>query len=357
VRKIIILSLIISLVAGITAFKNIDLDSEKVTGNYLEIYLRSQDIDFDVKPRAHISDAHIYTASGFLYAMGNPPTSYNFQHPPLIKYLFGYSEILLGSALYIQLLFAITLPLITFFIGLKTFKSLISPFIGALLLIFDPLYQDLSKHTLLDLGQAVFALLYVFSTLYLTKRPYISGIFLGFFAASKFWSPAIVFFFAVEMFLLLKTKKMKIKRIILTLLTAFITFNLVYIVSYSKVDSFNIFFWQAKIAKFMVHHDTASQLGSTLVLFLTGGFQTWWDQTISRDIWSIMWPVSFFMSIYLFIKNKKINEKTFLFAFPVVYLLSLSSQAPFSRYFILPLPFLYLALSHFLANIANPTKS
>lgn len=342
---------VLAIIALIISLANIDFNSEKITGEYIETYLRSQDIDFDVKPRTHISDAHIYSASGFLYAMGSSPTEYNFQHPPFTKYLFGLSAILFGSPFWIQLVFGIILPILTLYLGLKTFKSIIASFVASLLLVLDPLYQELTKHTLLDLGQSVFAICYVIVAIYFVNLPIVAGIFLGLFAASKFWSSATIFFIAVEAFLFWKKKKIDTKRIVVTLTTSFLIFNLTYIASYINTEGFNIFFWQAKVAKFMIHHDVATEFGGSLVLFLTGGFNTWWSGEQARDIWSILWPASSIASLFLFMKHKSIDNKAFIFIFPILYIFSLVGQAPFSRYFILALPFFYLSLAYLLIKI------
>jgi hypothetical protein len=333
----------IAILAGV---KNINFDSQKVTGEYLETYLRSQDIDFDVKPRVHISDEHIYNASGFLYALGSSPTDYNFQHPPLIKYLFGYSSVFLSSPFFAQIVFAVLLPAITYYLGLRVFGSRAVAFLAAVFLILDPLYQELTSQTLLDLGQATFALLYITAALFFTSSPVV-GIFLGLFAASKFWSPALVVFVLTEAFHLWNTKKIDFRRIVVTLAIAFLVFNLTYFVAYIKHDGFNIIFWQAKIAKYMLEHDAATAFGSSLALFLTGQFSRW------QNTWSALWPLSFTVSVLNLLKAKNINKKFFIYVFPVVYLLSLGSQAPFSRYFILALPFLYMGLANLIINRVN----
>ena len=125
-------------------------------------YWLSQDIPYEVAgKRIFLSDDQIHQAVGFLYWQGYDPSVLNFQHPPLIKYLFGLGIIILGNPLLIQLIFGSLLILITFDLGLKVFKSAKLSFLAALLLIFDPLFIDLSTKALLDLGQAVLIVSYV----------------------------------------------------------------------------------------------------------------------------------------------------------------------------------------------------
>lgn len=346
-----VLMAVLAILSALVAFRNIDFESEKVTGDYIATYLRSQDINFDVKPRAHISDEHIYVASGFLYATGSSPTEYNFQHPPLIKYLFGISAIHLGSAMWVQYAFAVALPLLTYLLGMKIFKSNFVGFMGSIFLIFDPLFINLSRHALLDLGQATFAVSYVLVSLCFPKRPAVSGMLLGLFAASKFYSPAIVYFLAVEALLFITNKKIDAKRILITLASSFLVFNLIYIQAYLKVGRFNIMFWQAKIIKYMLHHDAAASVGASIVLFMTGSFKNWWGRGPSRDTWSLLWPTAFLVNLVNILRSTHIDKKMFIFAFPVLYLISLSAQAPFSRYFILVMPFLYLGTAFGLRSL------
>lgn len=349
-----ILAFIVFIVSLLLVFNNIRPSLTPLLGEDIEKYLRSQDIDFDVKPRAHISDSEIYRASGFLYFLGAPPTSYNFQHPPVIKYFFGASEVILGNALYVQFIFGVALVMLTFYLGMKTFESAAISLSASVLLIFDPLFRELTRSTLLDLGQAVFALAYFILAIHYHKKAntgVLAGVLLGLFAGAKFWSSAIVFLLMAEVFIFLKSKKIEKGRIFATLTTAFLVFNAFYAVSYFNSPDFNILFWQAKMAKFMLHHDVATALGANLILFLTGNYSAWWAGEMLRDTWSFVWPLSFLVSLFAFIKQRKEAVKSFHLIFPILYLFSLSTQAPFSRYFILVLPFLYLNLAFLIRKV------
>ena len=353
------LIILIATFATYSSIYSIDFSKDQITPKHIEEYLRSQDIENYLGPaRAHVSDSHIYTASGFLYTLGASPFKYNFEHPPLIKYLFGLSSILLGTAYFAQIGFCILLPILTYILGQNIIKNRLAAFLASFLLIIDPLYLSLAKNLLLDLGQSVFALGYIISSLTLSnskKRTVLSGLFLGLFAASKFWYPAVIFFVITENFMFYK-KKFSPKRIFATLSVAFVVFSLVYLPAYLSGYSYNIVFLQAKIAKFMLEHDVSTQVGSLFTLFLNGKLSPWWQggSSLIQTEWTIFWPVAFVGSILNIIYERRINKKTFLGILPIVYLISLLGGAPFTRYFILALPFLYLSTFDLATKLWEP---
>jgi len=130
--------------------------------------------------------------------------------------------------------------------------------------------------------------------------------------------------------------KINIKNELIILFIAFLTFCLTYVVSFIKSDGlFNIFFWQAKLLKFMLEHNVATKWGSTLKMFF-GGY--------------LLWPIIFFVNLYLLFKTKIKEVKFLIYLLPILYLFLLTFQLSFTRYFILILPFLYLSLGKFVVS-------
>lgn len=294
-------------------------------------YLRSQDIEDPasrIKDRLIISDSDIYSATGYLYAKGEDPTRYNFQHPPLIKYLFGFSIFLTGNPFYVQAIFGLTLLFITYFLGTKILKNQLLALVPVMLLLTDPLYGSMMTETLLDLGQAVFALAYI-TLIFLYPESYIlQGLVLGLFAASKFWSTAIVFVILIYGYkLFIKKEKLNLKGGTLSFVVAFAVFALTYLVSLTR--GLNMFFFLAKDLKYMLAHDSAGVFGGTILLFLKG---------------YVLWPISLLAGIYPMFKTKVKDIRFFFLILPIIYLLSLSTALPFTRYFLLILPILYINL-------------
>jgi hypothetical protein len=327
----------------------------KFNNNLIKSYLCSQDIPYEPPcKRLFLSDSDIHIASGYLYINGNDPASYNFQHPPLIKYLFGLSINLFRNPYYVNLLFGLGLIFLTYFIALKIYKSEIVSFLSSLLLVVDPLFINISSSALLDIGQAFFLLLY-FVSLFFIKNIWLLGISLGFLLASKFWGGSL-FFLLLFWFFGFYKRKIETKKFLFHLLIAFITLCFIYSKSFiDKGEFFNIMYFQLKVFKYWLQHSTTTMFGANLVLFLIGSFKSWWgNKSFSRsDVWSIIWPISFFINMfasYFYSKKSAINLKFLVSIIPILYLFYLSAQAPFSRYFILILPFLYITTTGWIVN-------
>lgn len=295
-------------------------------------YLRSQDIldrDNIIKDRIFVSDEEIYIASGYLYTNGASPIEYNFQHPPFIKYLFGLSSKYFNLPLLPNIFFGAILLLEVFLLGKFVFKSEIVGLLSSLLLLFDPVFKEVTIYALLDLGQIVFLLGFILTSFFWKKHWIGQGVLLGLAVASKFYSPVIIFLGIIYIYKFL-TKQFELKREILMLCVALITFALTYIASFINSD-FNFFFHQAKIIKFMLDHNQAVEWGGVIQMFF-GGY--------------IVWPILFFASIAVLLQEK-IKTFSFLISFiPASYLFIMLFQIPFTRYFILILPFFYAVFSY-----------
>jgi len=213
-----------------------DFVNYKFDPQVIEKYKRSQDITAEVENRTFISDSDIYLSAGYLYSKGENPIIYNFQHPPLIKYLFGFSIKLFSNPLIVQYIFGIIFIYLTYLLGKKVFNNSIVSIVSVFLVFFDPIFQNQLEGALLDIGQSVFGLGYVLSFLFLPGSIFVQGILLGLFAASKFWIAVIVIFGILNLykFFILK-KKLDYKNIICTVSIAFIVFSFTYLKTF--IDS------------------------------------------------------------------------------------------------------------------------
>lgn len=296
-------------------------------------YLKSQDIldtEDKIKNRIFVSDEEIYIASGYLYANRAKPTDYNFQHPPFVKYLFGLSAKYLNLPLLPNIIFGFLLLLEVYLLGLLVFKNKLIGLFASLLLLIDPVFKEVTIYALLDLGQMVFILGFLITTLYFKRYWVIQGVMLGLAMASKFYSPVIIFLGIIYLYKLL-TKQFNLKIELLVIIVSLLVFNLTYIDSFP----FNIFFYQAKIIKFMLDHNQAVESGGVIQMFF-GGY--------------ILWPILFFTNLYILFKSK-FSDPIFIYSLiPILYTLVLCFQLPFTRYFILILPFFYLTFASFLVN-------
>jgi hypothetical protein len=332
--------------------------SYKFDDKLISKYFCSQDIITEPKcKRLFLSDEEIHIAAGYLYVKGEDPTEYNFQHPPLIKYLYGLSTLGFGNPYLVQVLFGAVLLLAVYAAGLMIYRSFFIALLAGFFLIFDPLFIELSSQALLDLGQAVFLMFYVLSFLKFEKKYILQGVLLGLLCASKFWGVS-VFAVLFVLFYQLINKKFKFKNFIFHLVTGFVVFVLVYINVYLRRGfDFNIIFFQIKTLKYWLNHSVSAMPLGSLLLFLTGYVQEWWgEKQILKQVWSLFWPAGFFSSLLMLIKfliNGQLSKKIFIGIFPAVYLFFLSFQAPFTRCFILILPFAYLNLAFLIEKMLN----
>jgi hypothetical protein len=323
----------------------------------VEKYKRSQDITYGVEDRVHISDNDIYIASGYLYAQGENPTRYNFQHPPLIKYLYGISIKAVNNPYWVQLVFGVALIGLTYFLGIKLFKEGSVSIVASIFLIFDPSFFEVSSQALLDLGQAVFALAYFILVIFYPKKYKLQGLSLGLFLASKFWTAAIVFVLVLYGYKYLLKERVETMKVLYSFATAAVVFAAFYFKAYIDYGRyFDIVFFEAKVIKFMLQHNSSEVFGGSVILFITGYFSSWWGSGMTKSsVWSIFWPISFSISLIKSIR-KRLSYEHLIYVFPIVYLLLLSRQVPFTRYFVIILPYFYLGLSKSLYDVSLRIK-
>ncbi len=325
---------VLTLLFSVFILLNKELLFKKFNPQVVGNYQRSQDIedsDNKIKDRIFISDEDIYIASGYLYINGSSPLNYNFQHPPFIKYLFGLSAKYFNLPLLPNIIFAGLLIFEVYLLGKLAFKSELIGLLSSIMLMFDLVFKEVTAYALLDLGQIVFILGFIISSLFFKKYRLTQGVLLGLAIASKFYSPVFVFLVLIYIYKLINNK-FDIKHELAVLLLASLVFSICYI----KAFPFNIFHHQAKVIKFMLDHNQAVEWGGVLKIFFRGYY---------------LWPVLFFVNLYQLFRSKVSEVNFILSLLPVTYFILLLFQIPFTRYFILLLPFLYLSFGSFLVNL------
>jgi predicted membrane-bound dolichyl-phosphate-mannose-protein mannosyltransferase len=261
-----------------------------------------------------------------------------------------------GNPLWVQLFFALALLLGTVLLGIRVFKKAAVGLVAALLLSADPLLGTLTGEALLDLGQAVFGLYYLYFSLDKKPNYYLTGLTLGLLSASKFWAGGLFFFSFIGIILLYK-KQTSLLFLIKQLLVAGIVFNLVYFQAYWQANFwFNNIFFQLKTLKYWFNHSVTSLPLASLFLFVSGMYQSWWGkkELVFEKIWSPLWPIGLlatFKLVWFSLRQKVPLVSVWLVGLaPLFYLVYLGIQAPFSRYFILILPYCYLALAQLMVD-------
>lgn len=315
-------------------------------------YFCSQDIPYEPPcPRVWLSDEELHIAAGYLYAKGHDPAVIDFQHMPFVATLYGFSIVLFNNPFYVEILFGMLYLTLVYILGMKLFKSRLIAIFGSSLFLIDPLFLDLSSQASYELGQAVFLLSYLILMVFYRKKFVLQGIVLGLLCSTKFWGAALFFIAATVAYRVVK-REFDIKIYIQHLAVAFVAFSLTYITSFVKQNFlFNIVFFQLKVLKFWLDHSVSNIPFASFILFTTGYFKSWWEghEILRTQIWFFLWPVGLISSIILSVKpllKWNISPILFFSSIPLIYLVYLGVQAPFSRYFILILPFCYLSLSY-----------
>jgi hypothetical protein len=314
-------------------------------------YLKSQDI-FDpqgnIKDRVIIPDSDIYLASGYLYAIGKNPADYNFQHPPLLKYLYGFSLILFGNPYFLQIILGFLFITLTYFLGLKIARNYKISFVAAALMILDPSTSSSIFNLSLDLGQSVFGIGFVLLFIYYPSLWLAQGVLLGFLLASKFWSMSLFIFVLLVAYRFLFLRNFKLIHLIKMLIAAIITYVATYLVFFTKGGNITAFFLlQLKMVKFMVSHDAVSTIGGQLWLFISGFYNSWWNKgrLLRGDTWSAFWPISLGALCFGLIQKKLravlVLPSIVIFGFFTATL----KGAPFTRYFVFITPYLYISFA------------
>lgn len=339
-----------------------DLFYFKFDTKLIDRYFLSQDIPYEVKgKRLFLSDADIYSATGYLYAHGEDPSKFNFEHPPLIKYIFGFSTRIFGNPYISQFLLGAFFLFFYYIFCFKITNNSIIAFFSTFLLSFDPLFLNLSSQLLLDIGQALFLLLYFISFFYYKKNYIFQGIVLGLFAGTKFWVTPLFFIALFTLYKIFK-KELNLKIYIYHLIVASITYSALYINSFiAQNGNFNIIWHILKTFKYRLVHNTSTFFGASIILFLTGFIKAWWGNKnwIWALPWSPLWGISLlssFYNSYFLISKNKINTKLLINLIPLSYLIFLGVQAPFPRYFFIILPFIYLLLTQSIYNFVSSKK-
>ncbi len=316
----------------------------------IERYERSQDIPHEVRNRVFLSDSDIHIAAGYLYTGGFSPESFNFQHPPLIKYLFGWSTRLTGSPFTVQILLAALFVSLSYAFARRSL-DIVPAAAAAGLILIDPVFVDVSSQALLDLGQSVCAVAYVLVATTMPGAWVFAGILLGLFAASKFWTTACLFYLAVTGYQIW-LRKMSYRTAVLTGLVACATFAAVYARAFAAHGGFfNIVFFQLKLLKYWLHHSVTSMPAASVILFLTGYVWEWWGAHtwVRAQVWTPVWPAALACSLF----TPRTAVHLFIVGMPLVFLAYLGAQAPFTRYFLIILPFLYTG---FIMSVLNAIR-
>jgi predicted membrane-bound dolichyl-phosphate-mannose-protein mannosyltransferase len=321
-------------------YKNLFTEQTNIE-NYTEKYANSQYVLGEGSPHK-IDDATLYIYAGHAYSRGEDPTSINFEHPPLTKYLIGLSLNLFNNPVLLNLpLFFFSL-LCVFYLTKKITNKYWLGILGMMMVGNLQILQEHVAQALMDFPQ-LFLTLLLFTTLFskLKLKYPLAGVILGSLLSVKYQIPMIfLYIFIVGVWAL--TEK-KIFHFIYSMITMLITYLANYTVYFMNGNSLIDF---AKFEWYRFRWFTGDRTMPKFLVFqtlFTGTFKGWWaaDAYLTEPSWTIFWPISFIFHLFSFSFWKKFNKEivTILFYTTIVLAVFSLGSAAYARYLLQLLPF------------------
>jgi len=258
-----------------------------------QLYANSQYVKGEATQQ-RIDDATLYIYAGYAYVKGEDPTTINFEHPPLGKYILGLSNLLFGNSL--------LLNLVIYAAFLATFASLARLFTQKNLLILGSvLFLGTTRLIYVNVGQGM---LDIFSTLLLMlilrllfssvgsfKKYVLTGVLIGAIAATKYAFPSIGLPILLTLVWAALSKELLISLVSLPIgALTYLSSYVVYFLNHSLVD-FIRFEW-FRLKWWVVDRNIPPFL--ILKTLFVGQFQDWrMLTTVRSSVWSMSWPILF----------------------------------------------------------------
>ena len=299
-----------------------------------------------------VSDSFLYTYVGYKYINGANPSLLNPEHPPLAKYLIGYSINIFGNEHILGIGIAFAVLLLVFIISYLVFGSFRTASLALCISSFFSLFTDQIIHgPQLELYQLFFFLLVLLFLLMGTKRNSVifyifAGISYGLLLSTKTFLP---FFLIFSLWIVLSFWK-KWREIAIVIGVGLITFIITYYQYFALGGTLRTFLGLQKyIVVFYgnAHIPFIEFAGNYLRLIFTGSWK-FWDTARSVSFyteWNIFWPLIFLLGVW---RIKKVWRKNvfvnLLINFLILYSLFVFITPIFPRYLLL----LYIPLIIFL---------
>jgi predicted membrane-bound dolichyl-phosphate-mannose-protein mannosyltransferase len=308
-----------------------------------QAYSQSQYVLGEQAP-AKIDDNTLYQYAADAYWRGEDPTTINFEHPPLGKYIFGLSLRLFDRVLVINVLFYVGCLALFARLAkqLKLSGSLTFLAVGYLALGSGLLGH--LRTALFDL-QILFWSLAFFNALFIPKETWqkhlLIGFVLGILIATKYFFPLLFLFLAL--WGLWAWRRHAIVKAVAGLLVT----GLVYLASYaafflhqhSLLDFFR-FEW------FRFRWWTGDRTIPKLIILetlLRGKYHAWWlpnYQVLPSGDWNISWPLIFIFYLISLAKQKLNLQQAIIILYTLgLMAIYLFGSAVYGRYLLQLIPF------------------
>jgi len=307
---------------------------------YAKLYAHSQYVLGEASVQK-IDDETLYVYAGFAYLQGEDPTTINFEHPPLGKYLFGLSYWLFHNAMLLNLIIYAGVLWLTYQLANKLLTNQNLAITAMVLVGGMKIFQIHTSHALLDLQQLVTLSFFwvLFSTH--TKKFFWSSFLLGVLASIKYPFPLVGIFILILAWWAAGEKQWK--KFIFSLPVMLIPYLLSYLVhfwyqpnplEFLKFEWFRWRWWTGErtMPKFLIFQ----------TLF-RGKFMAWWAEGVfeQANSWTIFWPVIFIGQLFSLGWWRQANQcilTIFVFANGLLLLYAFGAAAN-ERYLIQLFPF------------------
>jgi len=290
-----------------------------------------------------VSDSFLYGYVGYKYVNGANPSLLNPEHPPLAKYLIGYSIRIFGNEHGIGIMVAILILLLVAVVSYEINGSLLLAGFALFVTSLFPLFTDqIINGPQLELYQLFFFLLVILFLLkWMKKKKMIlcvgMGVSFGMLLSTKTLLP---FFLLFSGWLVISLWK-RWKELFIIFFTGALTFCLTYYVYFAQGGTLRTFLGLQKYIVTFYGNSSIPLLefaGNYLRLIFTG-YWKFWDtaRTVSAYAeWNILWPLIFLIGMYMLkIQWTKKKYSHPLIWFVILYNLFVFIIPVFPRYLLL----------------------
>lgn len=256
-----------------------------------------------------IDDSELYVYAGFAYIKGQDPTTINFEHPPLAKYIYGLSFLLFKNSYTLNIILYPLLLIVFYFFSSTVLKSQKAKIIALFFFGSLPLLNEMVRYILLDIpfliGLTSLLALLGYKTQHTLLKYCLVGLILGVIASIKYPIP---FIFIPSLFIVIHSLINKEFKYIFFLFPIALS---VYILQYSIYFMYhpNIFEF-LRFEKYRYDWWTAYRTAPKFLILSNlffGHYKAWWEANLiqySKE-WTISIPIFFVGHILSFIKIKK----------------------------------------------------
>ena len=290
-----------------------------------------------------VSDSSLYGYVGYKYINGANPSLLNPEHPPLAKYLIGYSIRTFGNEHYIGIGLGFIILVLVAVVAYQIHGSFLAASFALFLTSLFPLFTDQIIHgPQLELYQLFFFLLVMHMLLMWMKEKKIvfnifAGLFFGMLLSTKTVLPFFLLFSAWIILSFFKQWKVALMVIGIGTITFVATYYRYFVLG-GTVRSF------LGVQKYIVLYYGNSHIplfefaGNYLRLIFTGSWK-FWDaaRTVSLySEWNILWPLIFIIGISrLHTQWKRHGNSHLLIYFFILYNIFVFFVPVFPRYLLL----------------------